>query len=135
MVDIYIHSIRSNCKISINPIRANTAVKRLRMHELFVRAELSARTKTEEKYISERLHKALEKRVNEITRGKHKNFVLTQGRYSEILYFQLFSYFLCFFSVALTLKFYTLISICYVFVFPLGLPAKRFENVSRINHN
>ncbi len=34
-----------------------------------VRAELSARTKTEEKYISERLHKALEKRVNKITRG------------------------------------------------------------------
>ena len=31
--------------------------------------ELSARTKTEEKYISERLHKALEKRVNKITRG------------------------------------------------------------------
>ncbi len=29
-----------------------------------VRAELSARTKTEEKYISGRLHKALEKRVN-----------------------------------------------------------------------
>ena len=36
---------------------------------LCVRAELSARTKTEEKYISERLHKALEKRVNKITRG------------------------------------------------------------------
>ena len=34
-----------------------------------VRAELSARTKTEEKYISGRLHKALEKRVNKITRG------------------------------------------------------------------
>ncbi len=33
---------------------------------VFVRAELSARTKTEEKYISERLHKALEKRVNKI---------------------------------------------------------------------
>ncbi len=32
-----------------------------------VRAELSARTKTEEKYTSERLHKALEKRVNKIT--------------------------------------------------------------------
>ncbi len=36
---------------------------------VFVRAELSARTKTEEKYISECLHKALEKRVNKITRG------------------------------------------------------------------
>ncbi len=36
-------------------------------------AELSARTKTEEKYTSGRLHEALEKRV-------------TQGRYSEILY-------------------------------------------------
>ena len=37
-----------------------------------VRAELSVRTKTEEKYtseVSERLHKALEKRVNKITRG------------------------------------------------------------------
>ena len=34
-----------------------------------VRAELSARTKTEEKYTSERLHKALEKRANKITRG------------------------------------------------------------------
>ena len=34
-----------------------------------VRAELTARTKTEEKYISGRLHKALEKRVNKITRG------------------------------------------------------------------
>ncbi len=34
-----------------------------------VRAELSARTKTEEKYISGRLHKAVEKRVNKITRG------------------------------------------------------------------
>ncbi len=34
-----------------------------------VQAELSARTKTEEKYISERLHKALEKRVNKIMRG------------------------------------------------------------------
>ncbi len=34
-----------------------------------VRVELSARTKTEEKYTSERLHKALEKRVNKITRG------------------------------------------------------------------
>ena len=34
-----------------------------------VRAELSTRTKTEEKYTSERLHKALEKRVNKITRG------------------------------------------------------------------
>ena len=36
---------------------------------VFVRAELSARTKTEEKYTSERLHEALEKRVNKITRG------------------------------------------------------------------
>ena len=36
---------------------------------VFVRAELSARTKTEEKYTSERLHKALEKRVNKIMRG------------------------------------------------------------------
>ena len=35
---------------------------------IVVRAELSARTKTEKKYISERLHKALEKRVNKITR-------------------------------------------------------------------
>ena len=34
-----------------------------------VRAEPLARTKTEEKYTSERLHKALEKRVNKITRG------------------------------------------------------------------
>ena len=34
-----------------------------------VRAGHSARTKTEEKYISGRLHKALEKRVNKITRG------------------------------------------------------------------
>ena len=33
------------------------------------RAELSARTKTEEKYISGRLHKAPEKRVNTIMRG------------------------------------------------------------------
>ena len=32
-------------------------------------AELSARTKTEEKYTSGRLHEALEKRVNKITRG------------------------------------------------------------------
>ena len=37
--------------------------------QVVVRAELSARTKTEEKYISERLDKALEKRVNKITRG------------------------------------------------------------------
>ncbi len=36
---------------------------------VFVRAELSARTKAEEKYTSERLHKALEKRVNKIMRG------------------------------------------------------------------
>ena len=36
---------------------------------VFVRAEHSARTKTEEKYTSERLHKALEKRVNKIMRG------------------------------------------------------------------
>ncbi len=35
---------------------------------VFVRAELLARSKTEEKYISERFHKALEKRVNKITR-------------------------------------------------------------------
>ena len=34
-----------------------------------VRAELSARTKTEEKYTSGRLHKALEKKVNKIMRG------------------------------------------------------------------
>ncbi len=34
-----------------------------------VRAELSARTKAEEKYTSECLHKALEKRVNKIMRG------------------------------------------------------------------
>ncbi len=34
-----------------------------------VRADVSARTKTEEKYISERLHKALDKRVNKIMRG------------------------------------------------------------------
>ncbi len=34
-----------------------------------VRAELSARTKTEEKYISDRLHEALEKRGNKIMRG------------------------------------------------------------------
>ena len=52
---------------SKNPILINTAVKRLRMRELL--SELSFRTKTEEKYISERLHKALEKRVNKITRG------------------------------------------------------------------
>ncbi len=39
---------------------------------VFVRAELSARTKTEEKYTSERLHKALEKRVNKIMGGKLK---------------------------------------------------------------
>ncbi len=36
---------------------------------VIVRAELSARAKTEEKYISGRLHKALEKRVNKIMRG------------------------------------------------------------------
>ncbi len=34
-----------------------------------VRAEVSARTKTEEKYTTGRLRKALEKRVNKITRG------------------------------------------------------------------
>ncbi len=34
-----------------------------------VRAELSAHTKTEEKYISGGLHKALAKRVNKIMRG------------------------------------------------------------------
>ncbi len=63
-----------------------------------VRAELSARTKTEEKYISERLHKALEKRVNKITR---ENFLLAQGRYSEILYLIFSGVFLffCFCSV------------------------------------
>ena len=43
----------------------NTMVKRLCMRELL--SEL--RAKTEEKYISGRLHKALEKRVNKITRG------------------------------------------------------------------
>ncbi len=44
--------------------RSNVAHARV-----FVRAELSARTKAEEKYTSERLHKALEKRVNKIMRG------------------------------------------------------------------
>ncbi len=61
-----------------------------------------ARTKTEEKYTPKRLHKALEKRVNKIMRGlTQENFLLTQGRYSEIstLYFQVFSYILCFCSV------------------------------------
>ncbi len=49
----------------------NTAVKRLRMRELLCELiEVSARrTKTEEKYTSGRLHKALEKMVNKIERG------------------------------------------------------------------
>ena len=34
-----------------------------------VRAEVSARTKTEKKYTSGRLHKALEKRINKIKKG------------------------------------------------------------------
>ena len=38
-------------------------------HARVVGAELSAPTKTEEKYISGRLHKAPEKRINKITRG------------------------------------------------------------------
>ena len=40
--------------------------------QVVVRAELSARTKTEEKYTSERLQNALEKRVNKIIGGKLK---------------------------------------------------------------
>ena len=47
----------------------NTAVKRLRMREFLSELSFQLVPKTEEKYTSERLHKALEKRVNKIMRG------------------------------------------------------------------
>ncbi len=50
-------------------LKRNTAVKRLRMRELLSELSFQLVQKTEEKYISGRLHEALEKRVNKITMG------------------------------------------------------------------
>ncbi len=70
---------------------------------LCARAELSARTKTEEKYIAGRLHKALEKKGKQNYEGVNTRKLSFNTRKilrnSLALYFQVFSYFLCFCSV------------------------------------
>ena len=58
-----------NRLISINEYTEQHRGQTFAHARVVVRAELSARIKTEEKYTSERLHKAVEKRVNKITRG------------------------------------------------------------------
>ena len=61
--------VPDSCDVSHKTRLGQHRVQTFAHARIVVRAELSARTKTEEKYISERLHKALEKRVNKITRG------------------------------------------------------------------